>query len=173
MSRVAGAGVCVCVWGCLFPFFIFFSPPVLFRALFVTALLFLLLFFNSSEHACRRACARMGRRTHGHAGPGAQLGQEAGREGEDRAPSSASPRCRVSARGGGGRRAPGPGRRSALFGAAEPPCPAAAHPPLLQPAGRSEDARWRPGSRASSNFQPQAPVKLGKALCRAHDLLLI
>lgn len=128
-----GRGCAYACGGVSSPFLLFFSPPVLFRALFVTALLFLLLFFNSSEHACRRACARMGSRTHGHAGPGAQLGQEAGREGEDRAPSSASPRCRVSARGGGGRRAPGPGRRSALFGAAEPPCPAAAHPALLQP----------------------------------------
>lgn len=168
-----GRGCAYACGGVSSPFLLFFSPPVLFRALFVTALLFLLLFFNSSEHACRRACARMGSRTHGHAGPGAQLGQEAGREGEDRAPSSASP---------GAVSVPG------VAAAAEPPAPGGAQlcsgprsrrallPLTLRccsPAGRSEDARWRPGSRASSNFQPQAPVKLGKALCRAHDLLLI
>lgn len=142
-----------------------------------------------------RVCAD-GRRAHGPAGTGAQLERWAagGR--------SRSPRARqrpplrslgsssaVSVTGvAGAAEPPAPGGAQLCSGAAEPAVPSSCTP-SPSPAGptrhlpgqsRRAAARGLPGTRSEDarpgggfNFKPQAPVKLGKALCRAHDLLLI
>lgn len=161
-------------------------------------LIFFSLIYPSTPFS--RACARMGSGhtdTRGRARNSGAGQQEAGERRSLRVPPAPPrlPQRRVSDRAGGLRQAPrppggAPAARSFVPGPRRLPCPAPARPPLPQPgrratflgraspllpgglpAKRSEDARWPPG--AGFNFQPQAPVKLGKALCRAHDLLLI